>query len=85
MTRKTLLIGMPLLMVSGCFIGDENDWASREDVIQAAGRCGLADFEPTEAPGGAYAAYVPDEIREAKRKEDCIYADLERQELLATR
>lgn len=85
MTVKRLLIGAPLFLATGCFVGDENDWASRQDVIQAAARCGVANFEPTDAPGGAYAAYVPPETPEAERKEDCIYADLERQGLLATR
>jgi hypothetical protein len=85
MTSKLPVTITLLFLLSGCFIGDENSWAGREDIVQAAARCGVANFEPTDAPGGAYAAYVRQEIPEAERKEECIYADLERQGLLATR
>ena len=73
-------IAAAALTLAGCFIGDENNWASRSEIIAAAERCGVPDFEPTRA-GSAYAAYVPAN----RAKEDCIYADLERQGLLATR
>ena len=69
--------------LSGCFIGDENDWADRGDIIDAE-RCGVEDFQPTEI-GDAYAAYVPSSVPAARLKEDCIYNDLHRQGLLATR
>jgi len=79
------LLAFGLLMLSGCFWGDENNWASRSDVVEAAARCGIANFEPTNAPNGAYAAYVSPTIPDAKQKEDCIYKDLSSQGLLATR
>jgi hypothetical protein len=74
-----------MLLVAGCFYGDENNWATRQDVVDAAERCGLPTFKPTDAPNGAYAAYVVDTIPDARRKEDCIYDNLGRQGLLATR
>jgi len=83
MGTKLLLIGAPFLL-SACFYGDENDWASRDDIVQAARRCGVSNFEPTEA-GSAYAAYVPREIAQAQTKEDCIYRDLKSKGLIATR
>ena len=82
MRKSAIAAAVPTL--AGCFIGDENNWASRSEIIAAAERCGVPDFEPTRA-GSAYAAYVPAIIPEAQAKEDCIYADLQRQGLLATR
>lgn len=76
---------LPLsLLLTGCFLGDEFNWASREQIIDAAKRCGVERFEPTKA-GDAWAAYVPKTVPDAARKEDCIYADLKAQDLLVTR
>jgi hypothetical protein len=80
---KTLL-PVAAILLSGCFYGNEDDWADAEQIVEAASRCGLADFEPTPA-GAAFAAYVPSTVPDAQAKEDCIYRDLERQGLLATR
>ena len=82
--RRWLLISPAALTLAGCFFGDENDWASRSDIVEAAERCGVPDFEPTEA-GAAYAAYVPATVADSAAKEDCIYKDLDGQGLLATR
>lgn len=71
-------------LLGGCFWGDENDWASRGQIIAAAARCGVPDFEPTEA-GAAYAAYVSPSVPDARQKEDCIYKDLQAQGLMVTR
>ena len=73
-----------LLLPTGCFIGDENNWASRDQIVEAAKRCGLSDFKPTEA-GAAWAAYVPETVPDHAGKEDCIYKDLNGQCLLVTR
>lgn len=70
--------------LGGCFIGDENDWASPRQIVEAAQRCGVPDFQPTEA-GVAYAAYVPANVPNAAQKEDCIYKDLHGQGLMVTR
>ncbi len=78
-----LLMGA-VLAQAGCFVGDENHWASRAQVVDAATRCGLRDFKPTKA-GDAWAAYVDAGVPEHAAKEDCIYAGLNRQGLLATR
>ena len=72
------------LATTGCFPGDENDWASREQIVDAAARCGVAEFEPTDA-GAAWAAYVDRDVPDHAAKEDCIYGDLAGQGLLATR
>jgi hypothetical protein len=65
-------------------VGDEDNWASREQIVEAAARCGIDGFEPTEA-GSAWAAYVKPSVPGAKQKEDCIYDDLNAQNLLVTR
>ena len=82
--RRASSLPVAALLLSGCFLGDENDWASRGQIVEAAGRCGLSGFEPTEA-GTAWAAYVPASVPDHAAKEDCIYNDLGRQGLLATR
>ena len=71
---------------SGCFWGDENAdrWSTPEQIKAAAARCGIADFKPTKA-GDAWAAYVDPNVPDHATKEDCIYADLERQGKLTTR
>lgn len=69
---------------AGRFAGDEVKWASREQVVEAAARCGVRDFQPTKA-GAAWAAYVPGEDPDHGPQGDCIYADLKRRGLLATR
>lgn len=85
MIRSSAVI---LLTVSlgGCFWGDENAgrWSTPEEIRAAAARCGIADFKPTKA-GAAWAAYVDDSVPDHAAREDCIYADLERQGKLTTR
>jgi hypothetical protein len=72
------------LCLGGCIWDDEAAWASRRQIIDAAARCGVPDFKPVEV-GDAWAAYAADNIPNHQAKEDCIYADLAAQELLATR
>jgi hypothetical protein len=83
---RRILIAPSLLLLatSSCFPFDENDWASRDQIIEAARRCGVPDFEPTEV-GDAWAAWVPDTVPDHAAKEDCIYGDMKRQNLLVTR
>lgn len=71
---------------SGCFWGDENAgrWSTPEQIKAAAARCGIANFKPTKA-GDGWAAYVDASVPDHAAKEDCIYADLERQGKLTTR
>jgi len=72
--------------LTGCFVGDEEAgrWASREDIVAAAGRCGLPGFEPAEA-GAGWAAYVPGEDPDRGPKGNCIYNDLRAHGVMATR
>jgi hypothetical protein len=79
-------IGALTVATAGCFWGDENAgrWSTPDQIRAAAARCGIADFEPTPA-GDAWAAYVADTVPDHQAKEDCIYADLERQGNLTTR
>lgn len=74
------------LLLAGCFPGDDGDthWANREQIVQAASRCGIQGFKPTQV-GAAWAAYVPGESPDNGAQGDCIYADLKRQGLTATR
>jgi len=72
--------------LGACFVGDEDTraWASRQQIVDAAARCGVPDFQPTEA-GAHWAAYVEGEDFDHGAKGNCIYADLRNQGLLATR
>ncbi|MNI46074.1 hypothetical protein D3C73_1005200 [compost metagenome] len=78
------LFGASTLSVSGCFIGPDDEWATRAQVVEAAERCGLLQFQP-QPVGNAWAAHVPESISEHKIKEDCIYEQLAQRRLLATR
>ena len=72
--------------LTACFVGDENarKWASRREIVDAAARCGVPDFQPTKA-GDAWAAYVEGEDPDRGPKGNCIYADLKSQGKIATR
>lgn len=59
-------------------------FANREQIVEAAQKCGLDDFLPTPA-GSGWAAYVSKDVTEWQQKEDCIYAGLEKAGLRATR
>ena len=72
------------LMLGGCFPGDENQWASRRQIMEAAERCGVSELQP-EKVGGAWTARVPDTVPDYQLREDCIHAELGNQGLLATR
>jgi len=65
--------------------GEDALWASRQQIIDAAERCGVPNYEPERA-GAQYSAYVPKSVPDHQRKEDCIYRDLrEKQGLQVTR
>ncbi len=81
--RRILAVAMTLA-VSACFVGDENRWADREQIVAAAARCGVPKFTPTKA-GDAWAAHVDQQVPKSQAKENCIYADLQSQGFLATR
>lgn len=78
------LFGAGTLSISGCFIGPDDEWATRAQVVEAAERCGLPLFQPQRV-GNAWSAHVPESVSEHKIKEDCIYEQLTRRGLLATR
>ena len=80
----TLLAIAVVFSVSGCFVGDETNWASRRQIIEAARHCGIQAFEPTKV-GDGLAGYVDKQLPQHQAKEDCIYAALEKQGLVATR
>lgn len=82
--HRVLVVAAASLTLAACFVGDESHWASRRHIVDAAARCGIPDFKPTKA-GDAWAAYVDGENPDHGVKGDCIYADLKRQGLLATR
>lgn len=74
-----------LLGLGGCFAFDDGEqWASRDDIVEAAAACGVPDFVPTKA-GDAWAAYVPASITDHELKEQCIYDHFEKLGLLVTR
>ena len=79
-----VIIGSATL--SGCSMGDsaQGGFASRRQIVDAAARCGVPDFKPTKA-GVNWAAYVDGEHPDHGPKGNCIYADLQRQGLHATR
>ena len=79
-----VLFSASALSMSGCFIGPDDEWATRQQVVEAAGKCGLPQFEPRRV-GNAWAAHVPESVSEHTVKEDCIYEQLAQRGLLATR
>jgi hypothetical protein len=81
-----VLATLASFVLTACFVGDENTgkWASRREIVDAAARCGLPDFQPTKA-GDAWAAYVEGEDPDRGPKGNCIYADLKSQGKMATR
>ncbi len=81
---RLFVIAAASFTLAACFVGDENHWASRRQIVQAALRCGVPSFQPTKV-GDTWAAYVAGENPNHGPKGDCIYADLQRQGLLATR
>ena len=86
--RKSLVVLAVLvsLGLTGCSVGDENagKWASRQDIVDSAARCGVPNFGPTKA-GDAWADYVEGEDSDPGPKGNCIYADLKSQGKIATR
>lgn len=64
--------------------GVQHGFASRRQIVEAAARCGFYDLKPTKA-GVNWAAYVDGEHPDHDPKGDCIYADLKREGLRATR
>ena len=87
MKRFTIL----LLLAASCGprfdpdAGEQDLWASREQIVEAAARCGIPKFEPYPA-NAHYAAYVSEDVPDHAAKEDCIYDDLrKRQGLQVTR
>lgn len=85
-TYLAIAAGTMCLILSACFPGSDGDvqWATRKQVVEAASRCGVNDFEPTQI-GEAWAAYVAGENPDKGPKGNCIYADLKSQGLTATR
>ena len=73
-----------VLATAGCFVGDETNWASRRQIVDAANRCGVPSFEPTKV-GDGWAGWVDKQLPQHQAKEDCIYAALQKQGLVATR
>lgn len=70
-------------MFSGCG-GVQEGFATRHQIIEAAARCGVPNLKPTKA-GINWAAYVEGEDPDHGPNGNCIYADLKRQGLRATR
>lgn len=86
--RKSLVVlgAFASFVLTACFVGDENagKWASRREIVDAAARCGVPNFQPTKV-GDAWAAYVEGEDPDRSPKGNCIYADLRSQGKIATR
>lgn len=59
-------------------------YATRQQIVEVAAGCGVADFEPTKA-GAAWAAYVAEDVPDHEAKEDCIYDTMRGRDLLVTR
>lgn len=59
-------------------------WANREDMVAAAKRCGIKDFEPKKI-ANTLVPYVEGESPDAGRKTQCIIDDLKGQGLMVTR
>ena len=86
MVSRVFALVLVAATLTGCFLGDEyaHEWSTPGQIKDAAGRCGIENFEPTKA-GDAWAAYVDASVPDHEAKEDCIYADLESQGRRTTR
>lgn len=86
MTKGLIALLAGAVLMGGCFPGAEwaGEFSTPDQIRAAARRCGVDHFEPTRA-GAAWAAYVRADVPDHRAKEDCIYADLERQGLRTTR
>ena len=83
--RVAIIAILPLALAS-CFPGDDDaKQASRQQIIDAAARCGIRDFQPTNVGDDNWAAYGPGEKWGEGPKSDCIYAELKRQGLVTVR
>jgi hypothetical protein len=58
-------------------------WANRDDIVQAAKHCGLANFDPPKMENG-YAPWVKGENPDTGPKTTCIIADIKSQGLQVT-
>ena len=83
MPRRNLGLFPGLLLLGACNEVPEG-YATRQQIVEAAARCGVDNFKPIPA-GAAWAAYVADSVPDHAAKEDCIYNDLKGQGLLVTR
>ena len=84
MKRLALVLA---LLATGCQVGDVSEFenhASRTEIISAAERCGLQDFEPTRM-GDGWGAEVSEAAPNFSDLEDCIYRELAERGLVATR
>jgi hypothetical protein len=72
------------LAVSACGDADMDDMARPNQIRAAAERCGLEGFEGNRA-GAYWDANVPHSVHNWVVVEDCIYGDLEKSGLRATR
>ena len=87
MTRAVLLVFFLSAACTDsrhCIDGGLTCWASHDEIVAVAAKCGVPNFEPTKA-GAAWAAYVPETVPAHVAKEDCIYKTFARQGLLVTR
>lgn len=85
MGRKALIACVAaILAVSACEDPEMADMARPDEIRMSAERCGLKGFDGNRA--GAYRdANVPHDVEDWIIIEDCIYSDLERNGLRATR
>jgi hypothetical protein len=77
-------MSLGVMALGGYFYGDEDDWASREQIIAAGERCGIMALQRTRT-GNGWAAPISDGLRHHQATKGCIYTDLTRQGLLAVR
>ena len=74
-----------MIALTGCFGDDEfsDKWASRKDIILAAERCGVPNFQPKKLREG-WGPWVPGEDPDAGPKTKCIVKTLHEQKLMVT-
>ena len=59
-------------------------WANRDDLVAAASKCGVRNFEPVELQSGDWAPWVPGEDPDKGAKTNCIVNEIESQGLMVT-
>ena len=78
--QRTITVLIASALVCGCFPFDETKELASREMVVAAARCGVPNFEPTPR-GEGFAALVDDAVLDSDKKEGCIIEDVKQRQL----